>query len=76
MFRQVNFDSAPIVYSDSEGAITLSKNLVHLNASKHIDVWYHFVWECVILGKIGLEKIFTADNVEDGMTKCLSANRL
>ena len=75
MFRQIDSDSAPVVYSDSQGVVALSKNLVHHNASKHIDVRYHFVRDCVILGKIGLEKIPTTDNVADGMTKCLSADQ-
>ena len=74
-FRQVDSDSAPIVYNDNQGVAALSKNLVHHNASKHIDVRYHFVQDCVISGKIGLEKISTTDNVADAMTKCLSADR-
>ena len=73
-FRQVDFDSAPVVYSDSQGVVALSKNTVHHNASKHIDVRYHFVRDCIISGKIGLEKISKTDNVADGMTKCLSAD--
>ena len=52
----------------------MSKNLVHHNASKHIYVWYHFVRDCVIEGKIDLEKVATADNVANGMTKCLSVD--
>ena len=75
MFWQVDSDSAPVVYKDCQGAIALSKYLVHHNASKHIDVQYHFVRDCVISGKIGLEKISTTDNVADGMTKCLWADR-
>ena len=74
-FRQVDSYSAPVVYSDSQGVVTLSKNPVHHNTSKHIDVRYHFVRDYVILGKISLEKISTTDNVTNGMTKCLSANR-
>ena len=74
-FRQVDSDSAPVVYSDSQSDVALSKNLVHHNASKHIEVRYHFVRDYVISGKIGLEKISTTDNVADGMTKCLSAHR-
>ena len=73
-FRQVDSDSALVVYNDSQGVVALSKNPVHHNASKHIDVQYHFDRDCVIKGKIGLEKISTTDNVVDGMTKCLSAN--
>ena len=67
-------ESAPNVYSDSQSVVALSKNPVHHNASKHIEVRYHFVRDCVISGKIGLEKISTTDNVADGMTKCLSAD--
>ena len=74
-FRQVDSNSAPVVYNDSQGVVALSKNPVHHNASKHIDVQYHLVRDCVISGKIGLEKISTVDNVADGMTKCLSVDR-
>ena len=52
-FRQVESDSAPIVYSDSQGVVALSKNPVHHNASKHIDVRYHFVWDCVVVENSG-----------------------
>ena len=62
-FWQVDSDSALVVYSDSQGVVALSKNPVHHNASKHIDVRYDFVRDNVISGKIGLEKISTADNV-------------
>ena len=74
-FRQVDYDSAPVVYINSQGVVALSKNLVHHNACKHINVRYPFVRDWVISGKISLEKISTTDNVADGMTKCLSADR-
>ena len=75
IFQQVDSDSAPIAYNDSQGVVALLKNPVHHNASKHIDVRYHFVRDCVISGKIDLKKISTAANVADLMTKCLSADR-
>ena len=46
-FRQVDSDLAPVVYSDSQSVVALSKNSVHHNASKHIEVRYHFVRDCV-----------------------------
>ena len=64
-----------VASSDNRGVVALSKNTVHHNASKHIDVRYHFVRDCIISGKIGLEKISKVDNVKDGMTKCLPADR-
>ena len=39
-FRQVDSDSAPVVYSDSQSVVALLKNPVHHNASKHIDIQY------------------------------------
>ena len=74
-FRQVDTDSAPIVYNDSHCVVALSKIPVHHNASKHIDVQYHFVRNCVISRKVDLEKISIDDNVAYGMTKCLSTDR-
>ena len=69
-FRQVDSDSALVFYNDSQGVVAISKNPVHHHASKHIDVrkW-------VISRKISLKKISTTDNVADGMTKWLSADR-
>ena len=50
-FRQVEFTSAPVIYSDSQGVVTLSKKPVQHNASKHIDVRYHFVETASFQGK-------------------------
>ena len=74
-FRQVDSDSPLIVYNDNQVIVSLSKNSVHHNALKYINVRYHFVRDCVISGKIGLEKVSTTNDVVDGMTKCLSADR-
>jgi hypothetical protein len=42
-FRQCNSKWIPTVFSDSQGAVALAKNPAHHNASKHIEVRYHFV---------------------------------
>ena len=44
-FQQAGSISAPVICINSKGAIALSMNPVHYNASKHIDVRYHFVRE-------------------------------
>ena len=75
MFRQANPNSAPVVYNDSQGVVAPLRNPIHHNASKNINVRYHFVWDCVTSRKLGLENISTANNISDGMTKCLAANR-
>ena len=70
-FRQADPNSVPVLFGDNQGVVTLTKNMVHHNASKHIDVGYHFVLVCIISKKLCLEKILAADNVENGMIKCL-----
>jgi hypothetical protein len=69
-FRQVNSKWIPIVLNDSQGAVALAKNRVHHNASKHIEVWYHFVRDCRTKEMLSLE-VSTTDNVADAMTKSL-----
>jgi hypothetical protein len=74
-FRQTDLKWSPTMFNNSQGAVALAKNLIHHNASKHIEVWYHFVWDCITQGKLSLEKISTTDNVADAMTKGLSTDR-
>jgi hypothetical protein len=71
-FRQVDPKWSPTVFNE---AVALANNPVHHNASKHIEVQYHFVRDCVTQGKLSLEKVSMTDNVADAMTKGLSTNR-
>ena len=64
-----------MVFSDSQGVVALARNPVHHNASKHIEVRYHFVRECVMWRKLSLEKDSTEENVADAMTKSLPADQ-
>jgi hypothetical protein len=75
-FRQCNSKWTPTVFSDSQGAnIALAKNLVHHNASKHIEVRYHFVRDCATKELLSLEKVSTIDNIANVMTRSLSTDR-
>jgi hypothetical protein len=62
---------APVLKVDNKSAIDLSKNPVHHDRSKHIEVKYHYIRECVEDGKIVLEQISTKDQLADIMTKSL-----
>ncbi|GMP35489.1 hypothetical protein CsSME_00007899 [Camellia sinensis var. sinensis] len=59
------------VFCDSQSAICLAKNQVHHARTKHIDVRFHFIREIVNEGDILLQKIGTADNPADMLTKHL-----
>ncbi|KAM2004372.1 hypothetical protein ACFX15_027830 [Malus domestica] len=60
------------VHCDSQSAIHLAKNQVHHARTKHIDVRFHFVREIIDEGDILLQKIGTADNPADMLTKPVS----
>jgi hypothetical protein len=74
-FRQCNSKWILTVFSDSQGAVALAKNLVYHNASKHIEVRNHFVRDCATKEMLSREKISTTDNVANVMTKSLSTDR-
>ena len=56
---------------DSESAIQLSKNPVFHDRSKHIDVRYHYIRECVEENRAILESVGTVEELADILTKAL-----
>ena len=56
---------------DNQSAISLSKNPVHHDRSKHIDLHYHFIRDCVALGKVNVEHLRTENQLADILTKSL-----
>ena len=60
---------------DNQSAITLSKNPVHHNRTKHIDTRYHFVRQCVEDKKIEIAFIWTEDQLADIFTKALGRQK-
>lgn len=34
-----------VIYCDNQGCIKLSENLIFHHNSKHIDIWYHYLWD-------------------------------
>jgi hypothetical protein len=66
---------APGLWVDNQLAIALSKNPVFYDRSKHIDVRYHFIRECVEEGRIALKFITTEQQMADGLMKALGRVR-
>ena len=56
---------------DNKSAIALSKNLVHHDRSKHIDIRYHFIRECIKDGKVDVDHVGTDGQLADLLTKAL-----
>lgn len=61
-----------LIKVDNKSAIALCKNSVHHDRSKHIDVRYHFIRECIEEGRVTVEHIRTGDQLADILTKPLA----
>ena len=62
-------DSPTHIYGDNQGSISLVKNPVNHEKTKHIDIKHHFVREKFSEGVIDVTYVPTSDNVSDLMTK-------
>ena len=65
-----------MVNVDNQGAIGLAKNPISHKKTKHVDIKYHFVRECVLNKSIELVYVPTAFNASDLMTKPTSKVKL
>jgi hypothetical protein len=60
---------------DNKSAIDITNNPVMHKVTKHIDIRYHFLRDCVQKKFIHLEKVITDDNLADMYTKALDKTR-
>jgi len=67
--------AAFLLKMDSQSAIALSKNPVFHDRSKHIDVRFHFIRECVADGRMDIEHVRTEEQLADILTKPLARDR-
>ena len=61
------------LFIDNKSAIDLAKNPVFHGRSKHIDVKYHFIRECVENGEIVVKHVCTEEQRADPLTKALAS---
>jgi hypothetical protein len=67
--------AAPIIKMDNQSTISLSKNPMLHDRSKHIKIRNHFIRECVEHGEIHLEFVGMQDQLVDILTKPLAKVR-
>lgn len=60
---------------DNNGAISLAKNQVFHEKSKHIDVKLHFLREGIEDGRVKVFKVHTSENPADMLTKPLTREK-
>ena len=61
-----------VIHEDNQGAIALAHNPEFHARTKHIDIQYHFVRNCVQDGRIQLRYCPTVDMIADQLTKPLA----
>ncbi|WVZ79350.1 LOW QUALITY PROTEIN: hypothetical protein U9M48_026940 [Paspalum notatum var. saurae] len=66
--------AAPILRIDNKSAIELAKNPVFHSRSKHIDIKFHFIRDCVERKQVVLEQVGTEQQLADVFTKPLGKN--
>ena len=60
---------------DNQAAISLCKNPVHHERSKHIDTRFHHIRECIEYGMIEVQHVNTNDQLADILTKSLGRQK-
>jgi hypothetical protein len=65
----VNFSSPIIIRVDNHAAIALSKNAVHHQRSKHIDIRYFRIRDEIANGNVSVIYVPTWENISDLLTK-------
>ena len=68
-------EDSDVIMEDNQGTIALSQNPEYHARTKHIDVQYHFIRECIEMGQICLRYCPTEDMVADALTKPLARDR-
>jgi hypothetical protein len=65
-----------ILKMDSQSAIAVSKNPIFHERSKHIDIRFHFIRECVGDGRMDLEHVRNEEQIADMLMKPLAWEQL
>ena len=60
---------------DNQSAVQLSKNPVFHDRSKHIDIKYHYIRECIEEGRVDVEAVDTKSHMADILTKALGRDQ-
>jgi hypothetical protein len=60
-----------MIHCDNQSCIKLSENPVFHDRSKHIEIRYHFIRDCMQKGSVKLQYVPTGEQIADILTKPL-----
>ena len=64
------------LFTDSQSAIHLAKNLALHSKTKHVLLWYHFIQLVLDDGRLKLDKIYIDDSLADMFTKVVTRKNM
>lgn len=67
---------AAVVFNDNQSAHKIAANKMMHNRTKHIDIKYHFIRECVLTNKVEIKYMSTDKMIADILTKNVHAPKL
>jgi len=73
LFGEIGFPVLPItICGDNQGSLFIGSNPEQEKQSKHIDICYHYIWECIEDNKVSVVFASGNDNPADMFTKNLN----
>lgn len=60
-----------VLYNENTGAEAWSNRVKSMRRSKHVDVMYHFIRECIVAGHTATEHVESHENLAECLTKPL-----
>ena len=64
------------IYCDFESSIAISHNPIQHSKTKHIELWYQFIKDHILKGKIELFFVHSHEEIVDIFTKELDSTKL
>jgi len=74
--KELEMEQIMIIYEDNQSTIKTSKDEIHNQRSKHIDVRYHFIREMIKQKEIEVTYLPTDQMLADILTKPLGSNKV
>ena len=72
LFGEIGFPVSLItICGNNEGSLFIGSNLVQEKRTKHIDIHYHYIWECIEDNKVSVVFVPGNNNLADMFTKNL-----
>ena len=65
----IKFSGPFKMFEDNQGCIALATNVVTTDRTKHIDVKFHFIRQCVLRNQVKVVWIPTSEMIADILTK-------